>query len=266
MCDASKQSSTDPPPAEEAKKLAETNVDTLEETDPELLELKLKIQEEKERNERHIREKTCDLEARLGKEIEAAYILAEDAARKEDTKETEGTSSVPEELPAEQDPLLDENLKQYLDHVADEPKVEPVKLEELKLPLEEAQAEPEPVQVEAPFSRKNVEKSGQDAKLIIPRAQPKHEVKLVVKTPIYDLLLEKTGLHTCLIQEYELRKLLSKNERFAKDRYVVLVVFRESSKNKIGTHQSFYRVHCCVHRFTLTLGNMRKLMRWYKKS
>jgi len=59
------------------------------------------------------------------------------------------------------------------------------------------------------YNRKLINRAiiNKNTNLMIPRANSDTKVK-PIKTPIYDLLLEKIDLHTCLIREYEFRKSL----------------------------------------------------------
>ena len=71
-------------------------------------------------------------------------------------------------------------------------------IEEDKTTEEQDETEPE-----NPFSRKLIDRKAimKNPNLMVPRASIDSKAK-IIKTPIYDLLLEKTNFHTSLIQEY----------------------------------------------------------------
>jgi len=205
-------------------------LDANEDMDPELLELKNKIEEEKRKTMHHVREKTVDLQARLTKQIAemafeqvkaevpfeinsvAASAEAEELAK--ETGETEENSLAQEVMEVVYDNAVEERWTQYVNDVK-------TTIEEEKHPVPPIEPHIGVTGIQSqsdPFSQKPTEQSGKISFVqTVPKLQLKIETKLV-KTPIYDLLLEKCNLHKALVQEYELKKLLCEHEKALKDK------------------------------------------------
>ncbi len=222
--------------------IQEPVLDPSEEADPELQELRAKIKAEKERA-RHARMDTGDIEARITKQIAEAVIqklkdeqtlyppptetksrnskdLDDDQGKNKETKETDMTSSVI----ATEEPCDNSVEDSWLQHVKDaelsvkagkEPETEGVGLEEDQ------------------FSRRAIGKASSFVAHTVPKCPVTYQSKMI-RTPIYDLLLEKYNFHKALVHEYDLRHALAEHEKFTKDRYRISsltrrVVTRQSS-------------------------------------
>jgi len=213
----------------------QNQIDNLSDTDldPDILEIKKKLEEEKAIA--HTREKTIDMQARLNKEIEDALtqnsqeLLGKSGATKESDfigHEENNNKENPIQNPIE-NPLENEWNK-----CIEEAK-NPIEIVE-DIPLDTKNSfAPEnkddiSAEVESPFNRKGIEKIAGHPKInrpIVPRAPVSNKLLVkLIKTPIYDLLLEKTNMHANMINEYELRKLLTKHENIFNDKYFLLKI------------------------------------------
>ena len=191
---------------------AEVNVDAIEDFDPELVELARKIKEE-DKKHHHIREKTADFQARIEQEIAAAIEkiqIEESGSTKKSEESEEAKIMVHDE--AVPDPLVDEQWKQYLAEARQEKQDKEIPSTPISETIERLH--------EKLFIRKSIEASPVHAEGIrpsVPRAQSPYSFKMI-NAPIYDLLLEKPNLHSRLVQEYELKRLLTLHEPIAKNK------------------------------------------------
>ncbi len=195
----------------------------LNEADPELLELQAKIKAERDKAH-HARENTADIEARITKQIAEAVVQ----------KLRDEQAQQPPKEPLEEDEEHKETKETDVAAPFDEPydnSVEDVWLQHVKdaeMTVKEVEKEPEVESdqidlKEYQFNRKAIQREGKAAAVrVVPRCQMNNQTR-PIRTPLYDLLLEKHNFHKALVREYELRQSLSENERVAKDRYALTV-------------------------------------------
>jgi hypothetical protein len=130
----------------------------------------------------------------LLKKIQEGYSMEpeDDNVDFEEEKSGEGKIAVPDVDVLEGVTTLEEQWKQYLEE-----------------PVEENVEEIEDLDSGNQYNRKLTNRAfiNKNTNLMIPRANSDIKPKLI-KTPIYDLLVEKIDFHSYLIQEYEFRKLL----------------------------------------------------------